>query len=383
LSKFTITAKTLFGLEPVLAAELEAIGATDIELLSRAVQYQGYQSLLYKSNLCLRTALRILKPIAVFEVHSEENLYRMVREIDWSQYLTTQQTFAISGTANSRRFTHSKYIALKTKDAIVDQFRDRTGIRPDVDNKDPDLWIDVRIADRTCTISLNSSGMTLAKRGYGEQRTAAPINEALAAGIILMTEWDKQCDFIDPMCGSGTFSIEAAMIAGNIPPGRLRHFNFEKWNDFDRQLWKKVREEAMENMSEVKAQIFANDEDESVVKIAKQNARHAKVDEYIRFSADDFFETGGGKDHGLVVMNPPYGERLEPDDIDEFYEEIGTHLKHHYEGYEAWIISGNLDALKKVGLKTSRKIALMNGKIPCKLHKYQLYKGTRKNPNDD
>ncbi len=383
MSKFTITAKTLFGLEPILAAELEAIGATDIELLTRAVQYQGDQSLLYKSNLCLRTALRILKPIAVFDVHSEEHLYRMVREIDWSQYLTTNQTFAISGTANSRRFTHSKYIALKTKDAIADQFRDRTGIRPDVDNKDPDLWIDVRIADRTCTISLNSSGTTLAKRGYGEQRTAAPINEALAAGIILMMDWDKKSDFIDPMCGSGTFSIEAAMIAGNIPPGRLRHFNFEKWNDFDRLLWKNVRQEALDNMTEVQARIFANDEDSGVVSIAKQNARHAKVEDHIHFSANDFFETGGGKDHGIVILNPPYGERLEQADIDEFYKEIGTHLKHHFEGYEAWIISGNLEALKKVGLKTSRRIALMNGKIPCKLHKYQLYKGSRKTSAGD
>ena len=378
MSKFTITAKTLFGLEEILAAELEAIGATDIELLSRAVQYTGDQSLLYKSNLLLRTALRILKPIDTFEVDDEGQLYRKVREIDWSHYLTNDKTFAVSGTANSRRFTHSKYIALKTKDAIVDQFRDRTGIRPDVDTDDPDLWIDVRIADRTCTISLNSTGETMAKRGYGVQRTLAPINEALAAAIILMTGWDKEMDFIDPMCGSGTFAIEAAMIAGNIPPGLYRHFNFEKWDDFDPGLWKNIRQEAEAAITDVKAKIFANDEDETVVQIAKQNAERARMDQYIQFSEADFFETAGGKESGLIVMNPPYGERLEQDDPSEFYEEIGTHLKHHYEGYDAWIISGNLEALKKVGLKTSRRIQLMNGKIPCKLHKYALYKGSKK-----
>ena len=378
MNKFTITAKTLFGLEEVLAKELEAIGASDIEPLNRAVQYTGDQALLYKSNLCLRTALRILKPIATFEVHNEEQLYSMVREIDWSQYLTNNNTFAVNGTANSDRFTHSKYIALKTKDAIVDQFRDRTGIRPNVDTEDPDLWLDVHIYGRTCTISLNSSGMTMAKRGYGANRTMAPINEALAAGIVLMTDWDKEMDFIDPMCGSGTFAIEAAMIAANIPPGRYRHFTFEKWNDFDRLLWKNIKQEAEEAITEVKAKIFANDEEEDVVNIAKQNAERAGVGDLVKFSVADFFETGGGKDQGLIVMNPPYGERLDQEDILDFYEEIGTHLKHYYEGYTAWIISGNLPAIKNVGLKTSRKIPLLNGMIKCKLHKFELYKGSKK-----
>ena len=336
MNKFTITAKTLFGLEEVLAKELEAIGASDIEPLNRAVQYTGDQALLYKSNLCLRTALRILKPIATFEVHNEEQLYSMVREIDWSQYLTNNNTFAVN------------------------------------------LWLDVHIYGRTCTISLNSSGMTMAKRGYGANRTMAPINEALAAGIVLMTDWDKEMDFIDPMCGSGTFAIEAAMIAANIPPGRYRHFTFEKWNDFDRLLWKNIKQEAEEAITEVKAKIFANDEEEDVPNIAKQNAERAGVGDLVKFSVADFFETGGGKDQGLIVMNPPYGERLDQEDILDFYEEIGTHLKHYYEGYTAWIISGNLPAIKNVGLKTSRKIPLLNGMIKCKLHKFELYKGSKK-----
>jgi len=378
LEKFTLTAKTLFGLEQILADELVSIGASDITLLNRAVQFIGDQSILYKSNLLLRTALRILRPIATFDVHSEEQLYRLVREIDWSGYLTLDQTFAINGTAKSDRFRHSKYVALKTKDAIVDQFRDKYGRRPSIDTDDPDLWIDVHISDRTCTISLNSSGHTLAKRGYGISRTVAPINEALAAGIILMTGWDKKMDFTDPMCGSGTFAIEAAMIAGNIPPGRFRQYNFEKWNDFDRQLWKEVRLEAKAKIKDIEAKISARDLVGSNLEIAQANAGRARVEEFIQFEKQDFLQSAADNTAGLLVMNPPYGERLEQDEIVDFYGEIGSRLKHFYEGYEAWIISANMQALKHVGLRTSRKIPLFNGALECKLHKYELYKGSRK-----
>lgn len=378
MEKFIITAKTLFGLEPILAEELKAIGASDITLLKRAVQYKGDKALLYKSNLLLRTALRILKPIASFEVHNEDQLYRMVKGIDWSDYLSNRQTFAINATTSSNKFRHSKYVALKAKDAIVDQFRDRTGSRPSIDTKDPDLWIDVHIMDRTCTISLNSSGITLAKRGYGVQRTEAPINEALAAGIILMSGWDQQMDFIDPMCGSGTFAIEAAWIAGNLPPGRLRRFNFEKWRDFDRLLWKNIRDEARSNVKEIGAKIYARDLSRHAINIAIKNADRAKVSQNIDFLTEDFFESSGPDEGGFLIMNPPYGERLTEDDIIHFYKEIGTRLKHFYEGFEAWVISGNMQALKFVGLKTSRKIPLFNGPMPCKLHKYELYKGSRK-----
>ncbi len=383
MSKFTITAKTLFGLEQVLAAELEAIGATDIEVLNRAVQYKGDQSILYKSNLLLRTALRILKPIAVFEVHNENQLYRMVKGIDWSKYLTIRQSLAVSGTTNSQRFTHSQYVALKTKDAIVDQFRERTGSRPFVNTDDPDFWIDVHIFERTCTISLNSTGHTLAKRGYGVSRSLAPINEALAAGIILMTGWDKKMDFIDPMCGSGTFAIEAAMIAGNIPPGRYRHFNFEKWNDFDRLLWKNVRQEAKAATVNVKANIFAKEHSGSTLSIALKNAMRAKVGQFITFKEEDFFESSADNESGLLILNPPYGERLEQERILDFYREIGTRLKHFYEGYEAWIISANKEALKMFGLKPSKKIQLYNGQLECRLQKYELYKGSRKGDGEN
>ncbi len=378
MANFTLTAKTLFGLEQVLANELTGIGATNIEILNRAVQYTGDQAILYKSNLLLRTALRILKPIATFDVHSEEQLYRLVREIDWSKFLTLRQTFAINGTAKSDRFTHSKYVALKTKDAIVDQFRDRYGSRPSIDTNDPDLWIDVHISDRTCTISLNSSGHTLAKRGYGISRTLAPINEALAAGIILMTGWDRKMALTDPMCGSGTFAIEAVLIAGNIPPGRFRHYNFEKWNDFDRKLWKDVRLEAKAKIVDVEAKIYAKDIEASNLEIAKANAERAKVDQYITFEKKDFLQSAAQEENGLLIMNPPYGERLEQEEIVDFYREIGTRMKHFYEGYEAWIISSNMQALKQVGLRTSKKTLLFNGPLECKLHKYEMYKGSRK-----
>ena len=378
MKKFIITAKTLFGLEPILAEELKAIGAEDIVTLKRAVQYRGNKALLYKSNLLLRTALRILKPIATFEVHNEDQLYRMVKEINWFDYLSIRQTFAINATTSSNKFRHSKYVALKSKDAIVDQFRDRTGSRPSIDTQDPDLWIDIHILDRTCTISLNSSGITLAKRGYGIQRTEAPINEALAAGIILMSGWDRQMDFIDPMCGSGTFAIEAAWIAGNLPPGRLRRFNFEKWRDFDRLLWKNIREAAKSATKKIEAKIYARDLSQHAINIALKNADRAKASQHIDFLTEDFFESSSPGEAGFLIMNPPYGERLTEDDIIHFYREIGTRLKHFYEGYEAWVISGNMEALKHLGLKTSRKIPLFNGPMPCKLHKYELYKGSRK-----
>ncbi len=372
------TAKTLFGLEPILAAELHAIGAVNIEILNRAVQFRGDKSMLYKSNLLLRTALRILRPIAAFEVHDEDDLYETVREIDWTKFLSTSQTFAINGTAKSDRFTHSKYVALKTKDAIVDQFRDRFGTRPSIDTKDPDIWIDVHISDRTCTISLNSSGDTLAKRGYGVSRTVAPINEALAAGIILMAGWDGKTDFTDPMCGSGTFAIEAAMIAGNIPPGRFRHYNFEKWNDFDRQLWKDVRLEAKAAIKDVEAKIVARDIDGSNLGIAKANAERGRVESFISFEQKDFLLSEAENESGVLIMNPPYGERLEQEGINSFYAEIGSRLKHFYEGYEAWIISSNMQALKHIGLRTSKKVPLFNGALECKLHKYEMYKGSKK-----
>ena len=378
LSHFTITIKTQFGLEPVLAAELNAIGVKDVEILNRAVQFTGDQELLYKSNLCLRTALRVLKPIATFEARDERQLYERVREIRWSDYLTPGHTFAIDGTSHSEIFKHSKFIALKTKDAIADQFRDRYGKRPSVDTRDPDLRINLHIFDRTCTLSLDSSGQHLDRRGYRLSRTEAPINEVLAAGIILMTGWDGSEDFIDPMCGSGTFAIEAALLARRIPPGRGRSFIFEKWRDFDAALWKKIKLEAEAQIQPFEGNIFARDLDFRSLEMARQNAERAGVLDLIDFKKEDFLQSEAASDSGIVVMNPPYGERLEVEDLKEFYGEIGTRLKHHYPGHDAWIISSDLQALKFVGLRPSRKIPLFNGSLECRLHKFELYQGSKK-----
>ena len=378
MKTFTLTAKTLFGLEAVLASEIKSLGGTDIEIRNRAVQYTADQELLFKSNLCLRTALFILRPISVFDAGNEQQLYRQVRQTDWSQYLTPRQTFAISSTTNSRLFRHSKFVALKVKDAIVDQFRQHTGQRPSIDTKDPDLAIDVHIYDHTCTISLNASGASLAKRGYGAVRSAAPINEVLAAGILLMSEWKPDTSLTDPMCGSGTIPIEAAMIAANIPPGHLRHFNFEKWNSFDPLLWKEIKKEEKKKIRRPATRIAAKDLSAPTLRIAIKNAGLAKVDHLIQFEQADFFDSKPTGESGVVIMNPPYGERLKQKDLNRFYSEIGTRLKHYYEGSDAWILSGNREALKHIGLKPSRKISLFNGPIACKLHRYELYGGSRK-----
>lgn len=376
----TITIKTQFGLEPILAAELEALGVSDVEILNRAVQFTGNQELLYKSNLHLRTALRVLRPIATFQANNERQLYERVRDIRWSDFLTPNQTFAIDGTSHSEVFKHSKFIALKTKDAIADQFRERTGRRPSVDTLNPDLRINLHVFDRTCTLSLDSSGLHLDRRGYRLSRTEAPINEVLAAGIILLTGWDGHEDFIDPMCGSGTLAIEAALFARHIPPGRGRSFIFEKWQDFDAALWKKIRMEAEEQIRPFEGNILARDLDDNALKMAIQNAERAGVRKFINFQKQDFLQSEAPGKSGVVVMNPPYGERLAVEEINAFYSEIGTRLKHHYAGYDAWIISSDIQALKFVGLRPSRKIQLYNGSLECRLCKFELYQGSKKAP---
>lgn len=378
MKNFDIIATTQFGLEGILASELNELGANDIEILSRAVKFKGDLALLYKCNLYLRTALKILKPIATFEALNEQALYNEVKKIDWSKYLTTDQTFAIDGTTSGEIFTHSKFVALKSKDAIVDQFREIDGIRPSIDVDDPDLQINIHISEVACSVSIDSTGLPLSKRGYRLEQIFAPISEVLAAGIILLSGWDKKSNFYDPMCGSGTFSIEAALMACNIPNGRLRHFAFEKWNDFDATLWEMIRSEAETKIKPFEGKIFASDIEKRAIEISIQNARRAGVEEYIAFKNCDFLSSTPESDPGVVVLNPPYGERLQSDDIVEFYREIGTRLKHFYNGCDAWIISANLEALKFIGLKPSRKIKLYNGQLECRLNKFELYRGSKR-----
>ncbi|MBI5914997.1 MAG: class I SAM-dependent RNA methyltransferase [Bacteroidetes bacterium] len=368
-----MVAKTQFGLEELLATELKALGATDIELLTRAVKYRGDKSMLYKSNLHLRTALKVLVPFTSFYAHHENQLYKRVRQIDWEQYLTPRQTLAIDATTNSEIFHHSKFTALKTKDAIVDQFRDRYGIRPSVDVDDPDFRLNVHVHDKLVTLSLDSSGTTLDRRGYRLSRTEAPMNEVLAAGIVLLSGWDGHTDLLDPMCGSGTFSIEAAMLAANIAPGKRRDFGFERWRDYDGALWSQIKSEAQHAERKFTGRVVCSDLEPAAVDIAQQNARRAGVERLIDFRISDFFDSKPSGESGTLLFNPPYGERLKEEGIVDFYKEIGNQLKHHYAGHTAWIISANAEALKFVGLRPTRKIKLFNGSLECRLQKFEMF----------
>ncbi len=374
---FDIVVTTLFGLESVLQSELSNIGVRNTEALGRAVKFSGNQELLYRCNYELRTALRVLKPIRKFNISNEDQLYKCIQSIDWSQYLNNNKTFAVDGTTFGKIFTHSKYVALKTKDAIVDQFRDKTGARPSIDTQNPDLKINIHIAHDECTVSLDSSGIPLSKRGYKTEQTYAPLSEVLAAGMILKTGWDKNSTFYDPMCGSGTIAIEAALIATNTPCGAYRNFNFEKWFDFDSNLWEDIKEKADNNTRRIDFRINGSDMDKEAVEIARSNARRARISRNVQFFEADFFKSNPEMHEGLLVINPPYGERLgSNEDMVSFYQAIGDQLKTHYSGCDAWIISGNIEALKKIGLKANHKMQLHNGPIECKYHHFQLYKGS-------
>lgn len=375
--KFEILVKTLFGLEEVLANELRALGAEDLEILTRAVRFQGDKALIYRCNLHLRTGVKVLVPFASFYAHHENQLYKRVRDIDWTQFMTQRQTLAIDATTHSDIFHHSKFTALKTKDAIVDQFRDRFGVRPSVDVDNPDLRINVHIHDKLVTLSLDSSGDNLDRRGYRLARTEAPMNEVLAAGIILLSGWQHDTPLLDPMCGSGTFAIEAALMAANIAPGKRRSFGFERWLDFDGALWQQIKEEATRSERRFRGSIISSDLDSTAIHLAEQNAKRAGVERLIDFRQEDFFDSKPTAEAGTILFNPPYGERLQEDDIVSYYKEMGNQLKHSFAGHTAWIISANLEALKFVGLRPTRKIKLFNGSLECRLQKYELFEGKK------
>ncbi len=360
--------------------ELRGLGVQQMEKLTRAVAFEGDNELLYRCNLQLRTAMKVLKPIEHFYCRNEKQLYNKIRGIDWSKYMTVGQTLACEGVTSGNIFRHSKYVALKSKDAIVDQFRDETGRRPSVDLENPDIRVNIHIRDTSCTVSLNSSGEVLSKRGYRKQMTLAPIMETLAAGIILMSGWDGETAFIDPMCGSGTFPIEAALISSNTPPGYRRDFCFERWKDFDASLWDRIRKNADAAKTRVKAKIYASDANSDALKAAQNNARRFGLGSAIDFTQQDFLNSEAREETGSIFINPPYGERLqdEPEQIIQLYNDIGSTLKHAYENHDAWIISSNVAALKRVGLKPSKKVKLMNGALDCMLYHFELYHGSKK-----
>lgn len=379
---FKMIAKTIFGLEETLSNELQRLGARSIEIHNRAVSFTGDLGFLYKANLCLRTALRVLVPFKTFKVTDEKSLYQAIQSINWEDYLDVNDTIAIDTVVHSDLFTHSQYLSQKTKDAIVDQFRAKTGERPSVDLDKPTLRINLHIVNDVATLALDSSGESLHKRGYRDKTNLAPINEVLAAGLVLLTGWDKRSNFIDPMCGSGTILIEAALIANNIPPGYYREeFGFERWKKFmpfDAALWNIIFDAAINKITDHKQQIIGGELSPHVAKKAKENCKLAKVEDVVTIRNGDMkdFDVPAGK--GIVVINPPYGERMVKDNIEELYKMMGDTFKQKFGGYDCWILSSNMDAFKHVGLRPTRKITLFNGQLECKFMKYEIYAGTKK-----
>ena len=372
-------AKTLYGFEPVLAKELRNLGAIDVKEGVRSVTFYGDTGFMYKANLSLRTAIKILKPYKSFKVNSEEGLYKEIYAIPWEDFIGPSDSLAIDATIHSERFTHSKFIAQKTKDAIVDRFRDKFGKRPDVDLDFPTLRVNIHIEKEFCTVSLDSSGQSLHKRGYKSATNIAPINEVLAAGMLLLSGWEGQCDFLDPMCGSGTLLIEAAMIACNIPPNLNRkEFAFEKWRDWDENLFEQIEASVLKKVRDFHFTIKGFDKAPSAVYKAKDNVANANLSDFISVEGQDFFKTEKTTERHLhMVFNPPYGERLNID-MPIFYKNIGDTLKQNYPDTDAWFITSNLESIKHVGLRPSRKIKLFNGSLESKLLKYEIYPGSKK-----
>lgn len=399
MNEFQMTAKTFKGLEPVLADELLALGANNIEIGRRAVSFTGDLAVLYKANFRLRTATRVLVPIAEFRAKDADAVYEQAKQIDWSLFMNERTSFLIDATVYSETFRHSRYVTYRVKDAIADYWNDRAGRRPSVQLTDPDLYINVHIAAETVTISLDSSGESLHKRGYRVATTEAPLSEALAAGMLLLAGWQGQSDFHDPMCGSGTLGIEAALIALNIAPGMFRKsFAFEKWPDFNAELWSDIYNDDSEDR-EFAHHIYLSDASYYAVQCALKNVHSASLDRYItvrQIRLEELSEPATG----LVMINPPYGERLSSaaysrreasnsravgsnsseanSAITSLYRAIGTALKHQFTGSTAWVISSNEDALKCIGLRPSQRIHLMNGELDCLFNQYELFSGERK-----
>lgn len=375
---FEMVAKTMSGLEDVLAEELTALGADDLQIGRRMVSFTGDQMLMYKANIHCRTALRILKPLFKFKAKDANEVYNEIKKFKWDKLFSENNTFVIDAVVNSSIFTHSKFVAYRVKDAIADYFVQKTGKRPSVSITNPDIFINVHISENQCTISLDSSGESLHKRGYRVAQTEAPLNEVLAAGMILKTGWRGESDFVDPMCGSGTLLIEAAMIAMNIPPGIYRaSFAFEKWADFNQEMFDTIYNDDS-GEKEFKYKIYGSDIQKSAIAIATDNVKSAGVTKYVELKAMPFQQyKAAPSEKGILVTNPPYGERIKSNDLFGMYEMIGERLKHGFTGYTAWILSYRKDCFDKIGLRPSQKIPLINGSLECEFRRYDLFAGKR------
>lgn len=375
---FEMVAKTMSGLEDVLAEELTALGADNLQIGRRMVSFTGDQMLMYKANIHCRTALRILKPLFKFKAKDADEVYEEIKKFKWEAYMSEKNTFVIDEVVYSSLFTHSKFVAYRVKDAIADHFIQKTGKRPSVSITNPDIFINVHISENQCTVSLDSSGESLHKRGYRIAQTEAPLNEVLAAGMILKTGWRGECDFVDPMCGSGTLLIEAAMIAMNIPPGIYRPgFAFEKWTDFNQDLFDTIYQDDS-NEREFKHKIYGSDILKSAIAISTENVKSAGVAKYVELKAMPFQQyKEAPSEKGILITNPPYGERIKSNDLFGMYEMIGERLKHVFTGYTAWILSYRKDCFDKIGLRPSKKIPLINGSLECEFRRYDLFAGKK------
>lgn len=376
--KMELIAKTFQGLETVLAEELTRLGADDIQIGRRMVAFSGDKEMLYKANFCLRTAIRVLKPIRHFKAENADEVYEQVKSIHWEDYLDESKAFAVDSVVFSDEFRHSKFVAYRVKDAIVDYFREKSGKRPSVRINRPDVLLNIHIAQNKCTLSLDSSGESLHRRGYRQEAVEAPLNEVLAAGMILMTGWNGQCDLIDPMCGSGTIPIEAALIARNIAPGVFRkEFAFERWKDFDQELFDAIYNDDSQER-EFKHKIYGYDNNPKANEIATRNVKAAGLGKDIVLKLQPFqqFQNPGKK--SIIITNPPYGERISTNDLLGLYRMIGERLKHEFQGNEAWVLSYREECFDQIGLKPSVKVPLYNGALECEFRKYEIFGGKYK-----
>lgn len=376
--EFELIAKTFMGLEPVLAKELTELGADNVQIGRRMVSFTGDKEMMYRANFQLHTAIRILKPIAHFKAKSADDVYEEVKKIDWTQYIGLEKTFAVDSVVFSEEFRHSKFVSYKVKDAIVDQFREKTGKRPNISVANPDIRLNMHIAEDQCTLSLDSSGESLHRRGYRQESVEAPLNEVLAAGMILMTGWHGETDFIDPMCGSGTLLIEAALIARNMAPGLFRkEYAFEKWADFDKDLFDNIYNDDSKER-EFDHKIYGYDVDIKAVNTARLNVKAAGLTSDITVTEADFKDFTQPAEKSIIVTNPPYGERISTPDLLGTYRMIGERLKHQFLNNDAWVLSYREECFDQIGLKPSLKIPVYNGSLECEFRKYQIFDGKLK-----
>lgn len=375
-TKFEMVAKTFQGLEDVLRDELIDLGAEDVEMGRRMVSFRGDKAMLYKANLCLRTALRVLKPIAKFSASDPDELYDFVRDFEWDTLMGPDSTFCIDSTVNSAEFPHSRFVTYRVKDGIVDYFNDKYKRRPSIRLKGADIELNVHISDDRITISLDSSGEPLSKRGYRVAQTDAPLNEVLAAGLLLKTGWRGDVPLVDPMCGSGTFLIEAALIAANINPGVFRQrYAFESWADFDRELFEELYNDDSAERDPA-ARIYGGDIAREAVDKARENLKAAGVEDFVDIECKPFQEWTEPPFEGMLITNPPYGERLRPGDLEGLYKQLGTTLKRYFKGYHAWILGYKDEHFREIGLKASVTMPVLNGALECQFREYVLFEGS-------